>query len=69
MQETAQETNNSSLFTELTAEESASVNGGHYNGCYRPIRRYYDCYRPRYVRRRRRCGDYYRSVSYYNYDY
>jgi hypothetical protein len=69
MQETAQETNNSSLFTELTAEESASVNGGHYYGCYRPRRsRYYGCCRPRYVRRRN-CGDYYRSVSYYNYDY
>jgi hypothetical protein len=66
-----QETKDVSLFTELTAEESASVNGGHYyGGCrrrYRPTR-YYGCRRPRYVRRRR-CGDYYSSVSYYNYDY
>lgn len=28
------ETKDTSLFTEITAEESASVNGGHY--CYRP---------------------------------
>jgi hypothetical protein len=64
-----QETKDISLFTELTAEESASVNGGHYNRCYRRYRRtrHYGCYRPRRVYRRR-CGDYYRSVS-YNYDY
>ncbi len=32
------ETKDLSLFTEITAEESASVNGGHYYGrdCYRP---------------------------------
>jgi hypothetical protein len=65
-----QETKDVSLFTELTAEESASVNGGHYYGCHRRYRptRYYGCYRPRRVYRQR-CGDYYRSVSYYNYDY
>lgn len=32
-----QVTKDSSLFTEITAEESASVNGGYY-GCYRPRR-------------------------------
>jgi hypothetical protein len=65
-----QETKDTSLFTELTAEESASVNGGHYNGCYRRYRRtrHDGCYRPRRVYRRN-CGDSYRSVSYYNYDY
>jgi hypothetical protein len=32
------ETKDTSLFTEITAEESASVNGGRYYGrdCYRP---------------------------------
>lgn len=39
------ETTDTSLFTELTAEESASVNGGHYSSsrynCYRrPVRRH-----------------------------
>jgi hypothetical protein len=36
------ETKDTSLFTEITAEESASVNGGHYRGrgCYRPVRRH-----------------------------
>ena len=29
-----QETKNTSLFTEITAEESASVNGGHYYSRY-----------------------------------
>jgi len=37
------ETKDDSLFAELTPEESASVNGGHYyysrRNCYRPTRR------------------------------
>jgi hypothetical protein len=36
------ETKDNSLFTEVTSEESASVNGGHYYynryNCYRPAR-------------------------------
>jgi hypothetical protein len=65
MQVTAQETNNTSLFTELTAEESASVNGG----CrrrYRPTR-YYGCHRPvrRHVVYRRNCDGSYRTVYRY----
>jgi len=34
------ETKDNSLFAELTPEESASVNGGHYSNRY-------NCYRPR----------------------
>jgi hypothetical protein len=34
MESIMSETKDLSLFTEITAEESASVNGGHY--CYRP---------------------------------
>jgi hypothetical protein len=68
MQETTQETKNSSLFTELTAEESASVNGGHYYNCYRQVRRYdrYDCDRPRrHVVYRQNCDGSYRKVYRY----
>ena len=34
------ETKDDSLFAELTSEESATVNGGHYStrNCYRPTR-------------------------------
>ncbi len=46
------ETKDTSLFTEITAEESASVNGGHY--CYRPPTR---C-RPRPRPRPRPCYGY-----------
>lgn len=54
-----QETKETSLFTELTAEESASVNGGHYYS-YRPHRRryYYSRYRRPYY------SYYYRRSSY-----
>lgn len=55
------ETTDASLFTELTAEESASVNGGHY---------YYNC-RPRRRRRqvvyRRNCDGTFRAVYRYYY--
>ncbi|NJK69885.1 MAG: hypothetical protein HC789_21615 [Microcoleus sp. CSU_2_2] len=67
MQATAQETNNTSLFTELTAEESASVNGG----CRYSRRRYYPsrygCRRPvrRHVVYRRKCDGSYRTVYHY----
>ncbi len=47
-----------SLFTEITAEESASVNGGHYQGrrCYRPRR---------HVVYRRNCDGTFRAVVRY----
>ncbi|NJM63613.1 MAG: hypothetical protein HC849_31150 [Oscillatoriales cyanobacterium RU_3_3] len=65
MQETNQETKDISLFTELTAEESASVNGGHYYA----RRRYYssrNCYRPiRRVVYRRNCDGSFRAVYRY----
>jgi hypothetical protein len=48
MQETNQETKDTSLFTEITAEESASVNGAH--SYYRNRNRY------RYYASRRRGG-------------
>jgi hypothetical protein len=56
------ETTDTSLFTELTAEESASVNGGHYYysryGCYRrPVRRH--------VVYRRNCDGSFRKVYRY----
>ena len=52
-----QELKDNSLFTELTSEESASVNGGHYSRCG---------YRRRYVVYRRNCdGSYRRVVRYY----
>ena len=65
-----QETKENSLFAELTPEESASVNGGHY---YYSERRYdyydrYDCYRPRrrrHVVYRRNCDGSFRAVSRY----
>jgi hypothetical protein len=64
-----QETKDTSLFTELTAEESASVNGGHYYNCYRQVRRYDDCDRQRRytVVRRRNCDGSYRAVVRYYY--
>jgi hypothetical protein len=63
-----QDTKEISLFTELTAEESASVNGGHYYDCSRPRRRH--CYRPRrYAVRRWNCDGSYRTVYRYDYDY
>lgn len=46
-----QETKDTSLFTELTAEESASVNGAH-GSRYGNRNRYYS------VRRRRGCDNY-----------
>lgn len=55
-----------SLFTELTSEESASVNGGYYY-----CDRYYnssssDCYRPRrHVVYRRNCDGSFRAVYRY----
>lgn len=56
-----QETTNTSLFTELTAEESASVNGGHsYYNCYRPRRR-------RQVVYRKNCDGTFRAVYRYYY--
>jgi hypothetical protein len=52
------------LFTELTAEESASVNGGHYhNRCRRRRhRRHCGYHRPRPVYNG--CGGYYRTRYY-----
>ncbi|WP_293148136.1 MULTISPECIES: hypothetical protein [unclassified Microcoleus] len=61
-----QETQDNSLFTELTSEESASVNGGYY---YRDS--YYgrgDCgRRRRWVVYRRNCDGSYRRVVRYGY--
>jgi hypothetical protein len=52
------ETKNDSLFAELTPEESASVNGGHYY--------YRNCYRPRrHVVYRRNCDGSFRTVIRY----
>ena len=54
-----QKTKDTSLFTELTAEESASVNGGHYyptRGCYRPRR---------HIVYRRNCDGSFRAVVRY----
>jgi hypothetical protein len=49
------ETQDDSLFAEITPEESASVNGGHYY--------YRNCYRPtRHVVYRRNCDGSYRVV-------
>jgi hypothetical protein len=53
-----QETKDTLLFTELTAEEAASVNGAHYYG-HRPHRRRY------YYSRYRRPYYSYRRSSYY----
>ncbi|MEG3880878.1 hypothetical protein QT972_26295 [Microcoleus sp. herbarium7] len=57
------ETTNTSLFTELTAEESATVNGGHYYSSY-------NCYKPRRRRQvvyRRNCDGSFRAVYRYYY--
>jgi hypothetical protein len=67
MLETNQETKDISLFTELTAEESASVNGACH---YYSRRRYYyssrNCYRPtRRVVYRRNCDGSFRTVYRY----
>ena len=52
------ETQDDSLFAELTSEESASVNGGHYS--------YRNCYRPtRHVVYRRNCNGSFRVVYRY----
>ncbi len=55
------ETTDTSLFTEITAEESATVNGGHYyysKNCYRrPVRRH--------VVYRRNCDGSFRTVYRY----
>lgn len=67
MQATVLEIQNTSLFTELTAEESASVNGGHYHDRCRPRRRHRrHCgyHRPRPVYNG--CGGYYRTRYYYD---
>lgn len=49
-----QETKDTLLFTELTAEEAASVNGGHYYGHRRHRQRhYYSRYRRPYYSYRR----------------
>ncbi|WP_293339529.1 hypothetical protein [Microcoleus sp. CAWBG58] len=56
-----QETQDNSLFTELTAEESASVNGGYHYG-YRKCGR-----RRRWVVYRRNCDGSYRRVVRYGY--
>ncbi|MEG4107293.1 hypothetical protein [Microcoleus sp. S13_C5] len=54
------ETKDNSLFTELTSEESASVNGGYYYS------NEYDCYRPRrHVVYRRNCDGSFRAVYRY----
>jgi hypothetical protein len=60
MQETNQETKNTSLFTELTAEESASVNGGRYlrSDCYRASSRDWDRSRRQVVYRRNYNGSF-----------
>ena len=52
------ETKDDSLFAELTPEESASVNGGHYynRNCYRPTR---------HVVYRRNCDGSFRKVISY----
>jgi hypothetical protein len=53
------ETKDDSLFAEITPEESASVNGGHYS--YRR-----NCYRPtRHVVYRRNCDGSFRVVYRY----
>jgi hypothetical protein len=61
-----QELKDNSLFTELTSEESASVNGGHYYRRYRSSR-YDNCYSPRrrIVYRRNCDGSYRRVVRYW----
>lgn len=53
-----QELKDTSLFTEITPEESASVNGGHYSRrrCYRPRR---------HVVYRRNCDGSFRAVVRY----
>jgi len=54
------ETKDNSLFAELTSEESASVNGGHYYS------NRYNCYRPtRHVVYRRNCDGSFRVVYRY----
>jgi hypothetical protein len=53
-----QETKDTLLFTELTAEESASVNGGHSYGRSHRRHRYYARYRRPYY------SYYYRRSSY-----
>ena len=56
-----QETKDNSLFAELTPEESASVNGGHYySGCNKPRRRSWVVYR-------RNCDGSFRKVVRYGY--
>jgi hypothetical protein len=62
-----QETKDISLFTELTAEESASVNGGHYYSRRRYYSSRYGCHRPvrRHVVYRRNCDGSYRTVYRY----
>ena len=57
-----QETKDNSLFTELTAEESASVNGGHYYSERRNCGR-----RRRWVVYRPNCDGSYRRVVRYGY--
>jgi hypothetical protein len=56
-----QETKDTLLFTELTAEESASVNGGHSYGRLHRRHHYYS----RYRHRRPYYSYYYRRSSYY----
>ena len=56
-----QETKETSLFAELTPEESASVNGGYYEGgCNKPRRRSWVVYR-------RNCDGSFRRVVRYGY--
>ena len=57
-----QETQETSLFAELTPEESASVNGGYYYGDRDNCRR-----RRRWVVYRRNCDGSYRRVVRYGY--
>jgi hypothetical protein len=57
-----QETKDNSLFAELTPEESASVNGGHYYSNRDNCRR-----RRRWVVYRRNCDGSYRRIVRYGY--
>jgi NADH:ubiquinone oxidoreductase subunit len=62
-----QETKDNSLFAELTPEESASVNGGHYYYSDRSYGRDNCGRRRRWVVYRRNCDGSYRRVVRYGY--
>ncbi|MEG4211676.1 hypothetical protein [Microcoleus sp. S13_B4] len=59
------ETKDNSLFSELTSEESASVNGAYYYSERSDSSRY-NCYRPtRHIVYRRNCDGTFRAVTRY----